>query len=283
MAEPIVRCRPLLGTFVEVRSDSVRAVNAAFAAMARVHALMSAHDPESELSRINCSAHQEPVAVNPWTAAVLQRAKHWARLSDGAFDPVVAGRNALEIGLLPRHPSMHVGGNACWQAIQIDDCSVKLDQPACIDLGGIAKGFAVDCAIDALRKAGADYGLVNAGGDLAGYGNRPWQVDVVEPAGRLSLASVKICNEALATSALQSGAEGLSADHLVAADPRWTSATVLAPSAMDADALTKVILSGSTAAPACLASVSARAVTIDRAGRVQEVEPGFSAAMAEAA
>src|SRR5690349_5171700 len=98
MAERITRCRPLLGTFVEVTCDSARATGAAFDAIAQVHALMSAHDPDSELSRINRFAHRRPIAVHPWTAAVLVRALFWARASKGGFDPVRAGTHALSKG-----------------------------------------------------------------------------------------------------------------------------------------------------------------------------------------
>jgi thiamine biosynthesis lipoprotein len=282
MAERITRCRPLLGTFVEVTCDSARAADAAFDAVARVHALMSAHDPDSELSRINRLAHERPIAVHPWTAAVLERALLWAKASKGAFDPARAGANAVERNVLPRHPGMQRTYQAHWDDVVLGDHHVRLRRPACIDLGGIAKGFAVDRAIAAMRASGAAYGLVNAGGDLAGFGPEPWDVEIVEPQSRLAMLSVPIRNEALATSALQpSSSGGLSADHLFSADPRWTSTTVVAPSAMDADALAKIVLSGSPETAHCLALARAKALVIDSTGAVREVDR--STALAEAA
>src|SRR5438094_70836 len=273
MAERITRCRPRLGTFVEVTCDSVQAADAAFDAIARVHALMSAHDPHSELSRINRLAHERPIAVQRWTAAVLDRALFWAKASKGAFDPVRAGANAVARNLLPRHSGMQITHYAHWDDVVLDDHHVRLRQPACVDLGGIAKGFAVDGAIAAMRASGATCGLVNAGGDLAGFGPVSWDVQVAEPRSRMAMLSVPIRNEALATSALQPlTRDELSADHLVGADPRWTSATVVARSAMDADALAKIVLSGSPEAAHCLALARAKALVIDDTGAVREVD-----------
>ena len=70
----IHRCRPLLGTFVEVTAENADIIDAAFAAIARVHALMSAHEPDSELSRLNRHAHRAPVEVSAETTEVLDRA-----------------------------------------------------------------------------------------------------------------------------------------------------------------------------------------------------------------
>lgn len=277
MAE-IVRCRPLLGTFVEVHGQGARAVEAAFAAVERVHKLMSAHDPDSELSQINRFAHRERVTIDPWTVAVLGRARYWAKLSEGAFDTVTAGRNGVGKGLLPRHPGMMVDDHARWDAVVLDEETVTLREPCCIDLGGIAKGFAVDRAIDAMRDVGAASGLVNAGGDMAGFGRQSWDATVVEPANRMPMMAIRICNEALATSALLAGTDGLSGDHLVGADSRWISATVAAPSAMDADALAKIVLAGSTKAALCLGVANARAVTIDHNGVVHECTAAFAEA-----
>src|ERR671933_2863876 len=95
------RCRPLLGTFVEIEADDGAAIDAGFAAVERVHRLMSAHEPDSDLSRINRFAHVKAVEVHGWTSIVLERALFWARESEGAFDPVAAGKSALEAGLLP--------------------------------------------------------------------------------------------------------------------------------------------------------------------------------------
>src|SRR5215467_5759663 len=90
------RCRPLLGTFVEVTASGLeehalqKSVNAAFDAVERVHRLMSIHDPESELSLVNREAAHRAIRVSPETYEVLRRAEKLAHESNGAFDHTVA-------------------------------------------------------------------------------------------------------------------------------------------------------------------------------------------------
>src|SRR4051794_33210731 len=167
------RCRPLLGTYVEITADTEQAIDVAFAAIERVHRLMSAHERDTDLSRINRFAHQRPVEVDDWTARVLDRALFWAQRSDGAFDIVRAGKAAMERGLLPRHRDQPEPQASHWTCLDLGGDSVRLKKPGCVDLGGIAKGFAVDRAVSALRSAGCERGLVNAGGDMRGFGAEP--------------------------------------------------------------------------------------------------------------
>src|SRR5215831_4299546 len=100
------RARPLLGTFVEIAAsgaasaDMEDAVEAAFAAVARVHRLMSFHDPGSDVSRLNREAKAGAVAVDPWTFEVLEIAQDLHRRSGGAFDIAVAPLLQY-LGLLP--------------------------------------------------------------------------------------------------------------------------------------------------------------------------------------
>jgi thiamine biosynthesis lipoprotein len=69
----IRRCRPLLGTFVDVAcKGSPDTVNRAFEVMEKVHRLMSFHDPTSDVARINRHASREPVKIDPWTRHVLK-------------------------------------------------------------------------------------------------------------------------------------------------------------------------------------------------------------------
>lgn len=238
------RCRPLLGTFVEVTADREEAIEAAFSALETVHRLMSAHEPESDVSRINCFAHLRPIAVHDWTARVIERALFWSRHSEGAFDVVRAGKTAIESGYLPRHADQPQPEAAHWTSLETQGVSVRLQKPGCIDLGGIAKGFAVDRAIDALREAGCARGLVNAGGDLRGFGPEPWPVSIVDSLSRRPIAAVELCDEALATSAgLPRGDGRLTFDH-IGDRGRWVSVSVVVPTACDADALTKIVWAG---------------------------------------
>jgi FAD:protein FMN transferase len=275
MNERMTRCRPLLGTFVEVTGDGEGAIDAAFEAIGRVHGLMSAHEPDSDVSRISRSAHERSVEVDPWTAAVIERALYWSKQSAGAFDVVAAGSAAIANGCLPLHAGQPMPKAAHWSWLEICGSAVKLLKPGCIDLGGIAKGYAVDRAVCAMLAQGAAFGLINAGGDMAGFGPQSWSVQVAEPETRRAIASVAISNEAIATSSIHPGGR---ADHLPRLAADLVSATVRAPNAMDADALAKIVLSGSPAAGACLRKAGAQAFVLTAQGTIRAVEPELQAA-----
>lgn len=236
MAEPVRRCRPLLGTFVEVTADRAEAIEGAFAAIAQVHRLMSAHEPDSDVSRINRFAHLQSVEVHAWTARVIEAGLSWSKRSGGAFDIVGAGKAAVERGLIPHHADQPPPDAAHWTCLETKGASVRLLRRGCIDLGGIAKGFAVDQAVAAMRRVGATRGLVNAGGDLSGFGEESWPVAVLDPLTRRPAVKLRLRNEAIATSATIDG----SGAHLLGGG-RWVSVTVRAASACTADALTKIV------------------------------------------
>jgi thiamine biosynthesis lipoprotein len=264
----------LLGTFVEIEAASEAAIEAGYAAIATVHRLMSAHETDSDVTRVNCFAHVGPVEVHPWTALVLERALFWAKESEGAFDPVRAGKAAVASAYLPRHPGQPEPVAVRWSWLELQGRSVRLLKPGCIDLGGIAKGFAVDKAIEALRRAGAERGTVNAGGDMAAFGFEPCTAHVPDPVTGSPRVQIMLDNEALATSAMLDGGWA----HLPGADRRWLSATVRAPSAMDADALTKVLLSGSSRAHHCLSLARATGLRFASGGSIEEVRRDLVAA-----
>ncbi|MFL5208457.1 MAG: FAD:protein FMN transferase [Microvirga sp.] len=267
------RSRPLLGTYVEITADSAEIIAAGFSAVERIHSLMSAHDPDSELGRLNRIGHREPVEVSPETVAVLERAVHWWRLSCGTFDVAAAGTRSLMDGRIPHHLGQPHPAAKDSSVLLVAGRTVRLTAPACLDLGGIAKGYAVDEAVRAMRRCGAVRGLVNAGGDLLGFGPEPWTISVVDSRTRRPLVEVSLRDEALATSACIDG----STAHL----PRgtlWSSVTVRAPSACDADALTKIVWAGDGDAGDLLRRAGARAFGIRVDGRVEEVgEPALAA------
>lgn len=260
------RCRPLLGTYVEIVADAFEPISAGFAAISQVHRLMSAHEPESDLSRINRFAHSERVEVHAWTALVLEQALYWSKTSRGVFDVVRAGKSAVESGLLPRHADQPAPKASHWVWLEIQGTSVRLLKPGCIDLGGIAKGFAVDQAVAAMRRAGASRGLVNAGGDLFGFGPKPWSVAVADPLTRRMVVELAVRNEAVATSAIIAG----SGAHLPRGG-RWTSVTVRAPDACDADALTKIVWAAPSNLRELLAKAGASAFGVRADGQIDDI------------
>lgn len=239
------RARPLLGTLVAIQLQDeakdaaalLAASDAAFEAIAQVHRCMSAHDPASDLGRLARASAGESVRVHPHTAAVLRLAQHWHRASGGSFDPHRAGRRLARLGLRPGlADAAHADGSLA--TLRVHDDAVEADGPLALDLGGIAKGYAVDQAVAVLRSHGIAAGLVNAGGDLRGFGPRAWPVDLQHPAvWSRTRRLLRLRDGAVATSlAAPANAEFVRTRGRA---PRWHGATVLARDCATADALTK--------------------------------------------
>lgn len=241
------RARPLLGTFVEIGlsapNESIlrRAFAVGFIAIAEVQRLMNRHDPASEISRLNRAALQRKVSLHRWTLTVLRTAQSLASDSGGAFD---ATR----------------GPESSWRDLLIDDAgAVRFRRPLKLDLGGIAKGFAVDRAVDAVRKAGAIAGIVNAGGDLRAFGDEPQSIHIRHPLDPGHSAGTVVLRErALATSAAYF-APALFDGRSGAPIGNGVSATVAAPDCLTADGLTKISLALETEAARILARHDAEA------------------------
>jgi len=212
------RARPLLGTLVEVGAEDGIGIDAAFAAVARVQAALSRFEAGSEVARFNALARGEAVVVGADAQAVLRAAARLASSSGGRFDVALgSGRWSLE-----------------------GDRLVKLDAATRLDLGGIAKGHAVDRAITALQAAGCRAGHVNAGGDLRTFGAaglslqlRDERTGGVRPLGRLHDGAFATSHFGPAARSRLAGGDG--GEHHV---------SVLADECLWADALTKLAALG---------------------------------------
>lgn len=242
------RVRPLLGTFVAIDAegpDAKSAVSAAFAAIQRVETLMRPDTAGSDVRRISAATPGARIRVDPWTYAVLELARRLHADSGGVFDPC-----------RPTAPGRLTDLELHAPNVAVCRASVALD------LGGIAKGFAVDRAIDELLRKGCVNALVNAGGDLRCFGPRTRRIRVER---RTAALEVDVADVALAVSAPRS--ERSPKEHVgyyigttrEAAPGRWTA--VLAADAAVADALCKcVMLSAPAAATKLLALHHARLV-----------------------
>src|SRR5215510_7224217 len=219
----IERARPLLGTTVAIRvhglgeTDAHRAIDDAFQEVALVHRLMSFHEPESDVSRLNRDAADRSVEVHTETYDVLQHAEHMSRLSDGCFDITVAPQ-LVALRALPAPSSRREPDpQATWRDISLEaNNRVRFHRPLWIDLGGIAMGYAVDRAIELLRARGAVQASVNAGGDLRIHG--PDSERVLLTPGEFAgdaLPVLEIENAAVASSGSveRRAAEGTHAPH----------------------------------------------------------------------
>jgi thiamine biosynthesis lipoprotein len=274
------RARPLLGTFVEIEAAGAArpeldvAIDAAFEAVERVHRLMSFHERDSDVRRLNREAFVRPVNVHAWTFQVLQVAVEMHRQTNGIFDITVAP--ALQaLGLLPglEGDEAVVTEARPFDAIELlPENIVRFRDPNVrIDLGGIAKGFAVDRALEALRGFNVKNGMVNAGGDLAAFGPDPRTIHIRHPRDpRRLMCSVEVTCEALASTARRFD-PFQSADTTPSAviDPATgksahaiDGATVRARSCMVADALTKVVMISATDALQWLEHYNASALLV---------------------
>jgi thiamine biosynthesis lipoprotein len=251
------RAQPWLGTLVEITIADARGdaelnscFNAAFARIADVHRLMSFHDPVSDVSRINRAGAGESVGIHAHTYAVIRCALSMARATGGIFDVTCAPKLVewairQPVGELPEY----VPGRSAL--ILQHGCRIKKANAAWIDLGGIAKGYAVDLAIAALQRSGIHSACVNAGGDMRAFGDIAFPVVIRHPVYPDAAAiQMQLRQQALATSgayfsrkrvndrvcsALVNGSDG---QPITAS----FSASIRAPTCMVADALTKLVM-----------------------------------------
>ena len=185
----------VMGTLVEIKAfddekdklDS--AISAAFAEMTRLENLLSRHNPRSEISQLSTAAGS--FTVSQETAELLQLGQSIARRSDGAFDLTLGALKKLwaiesdspQIPTAAQLQSALIGIGP--DALTLEGLQVQKQQPGLqVDLGGIAKGYAVDRAVDVLRQAGIQSAAVNAGGDIALLGDRqgqPWRIGIQHP------------------------------------------------------------------------------------------------------
>jgi FAD:protein FMN transferase len=271
------RARPLLGTFVEIHARASiegrlkRGIDAAFAAIGEIHRLMSFHDLASDVSRLNGGAFRKSMRVHAWTWEVLTRAQDFAQRSGGAFDitiaPLLSGW-----GYLPHiYP---VDDRATFRDVILKPHNtVRFRRRLSIDLGGIAKGFAVDRAVECLRRGGLESGVVNAGGDLRAFGSRSQEVYLRDPTAPGKIAGVvSLRNRAIATSGVyftRRTREHSPVSPLVNGRSRQPhvrdiSAAVSAAECVTADALTKVVLAQGDNFECVLRSYDAEAVMLER-------------------
>ena len=234
----VQRLRVAMGTWVTIEaaapteSLAILGIEAGYRAIADVESRMHPHREGSDLARINSAAPRTCVPISESTWRVLQLALAMHALSDGTFDPCLPSHRGrlFDLRLSPA---------------ELKSRSALCRAPLALDLGGIAKGYAIDVAIEALQAAGCVSGVVNAGGDLRLYG-RSESVLLRRADG--TCEPLTLADAALAVTDLNVGAPQRPAEHrgyyrrCGPASPRSRYAAVVAMTAAVADALTKCVL-----------------------------------------
>jgi thiamine biosynthesis lipoprotein len=254
----------IMGTriVVELWSDKAEAgerdIDAVMAEMRRIDSDMSTYKSDSEISRVNARAAQGPVKISKELFDLLTTALEYSRLTDGAFDITYASVGFMYDFRARHHPDdkqiaaalpavnyRHVLLDRATSSVRFSQAGVR------IDLGGIAKGYAVDRGIAILQRAGIKHALVSAGGDSRIIGDRfgkPWIVGIRHPDHKDQIiARLPLVDTAISTSGDYEryfDENGVRYHHII--DPRTghsasavRSATVLAPTATRTDGLSK--------------------------------------------
>lgn len=290
---PLRRIRPLLGTYVRIDLVAERmehgeqAMDAAFRRIEAIHVAMSFHQANSELSRLNRLAHRQAQSVGTDTLRVLEHALVLAEASDGLFDPCV-GSSLVACGLLPSSDAPPAAPDGNWRHIHLlDGMRVAFSRPLWLDLGGIAKGDAVDQAIEELVRLGIDRATVNAGGDL-----RVHCTDDSAPEEPLFLRAPGDPDQLIPIGGLRNGALATSGEfafgrpdagpalsplvdpHAGIRPARARSVSVLGNRCWLADGLTKIVALQGDASQALLDRMDCCAAIIETDGQLH-ASPGF--------
>ena len=261
------RTEAIMGTrvYVQLWADDPEKGNAAITAvmdeMRRLDNLMSHYKPDSQLSQINQGAATGPVQVDPELFDLIKLSTHFSEITEGAFDITYAS-----VGYLYNYP-LHVRPTeeqirtalpaVNWRNLEFDAThhTIRFGRPGMrIDLGGIAKGYAVDRGVAILKARGIQHALVTAGGDsrlLGDHRGRPWLVSIAHPDDPHNpekvVTRIPLSDAAVSTSGDYEryfDEDGVRYHHII--DPhtghpanKVRSATVIGPTATQTDGLSK--------------------------------------------
>jgi len=224
--------RVLMDTFCSItvvspsREKAHEAIEAGFAEIKKLEILINYFSADSELSEINRSAGLKPVKVSKETLDLINIAVHTAEITNGAFDPSIAPVIKLwdfsRQNKKPSVPASNYIRNAIklvdFEKIQINDIASEIflsDKGMEIDLGGIAKGYAADKAVDAIKTKGIKSALIAVAGDIRGFGvnstGKPWKVGIQNP--RPETESEKPWEDIIASLRLEDRAISTSGDY----------------------------------------------------------------------
>jgi thiamine biosynthesis lipoprotein len=281
-----------MGTAIHVElwsespAEGDAAIGAVMAEMHRIDRAMSPHKPDSELSRINRDAAARPVPVSEEMFALLRRAIDFSALSGGAFDITYASVGHLydyRAGVRPSDEAIAAARPGIgWRQLVLDAGarSVRFAHPKTrIDLGGFAKGHAVDNAAAILARRGILHAIVSAGGDSRVLGDRrgrPWTIAIRDPRRPGEVVAVLPLEDvAISTSGDYERffeRDGVRCHHLIDPKTGRSPATVHSVTILAADGLTTEAL-----------SKSVFVMGIEQGMRLVESQQGVDAVVVDAA
>jgi thiamine biosynthesis lipoprotein len=264
----IERTEQVMGTYATItiiNEDTTRAniaMDAAFDEITRIEALMSLYNKSSEVSSLN-RAGTNWTALSRDTIYVLKKADYYSRISDGSFD--ITCNPLLNLWMVKakkenRMPTPEEIDDARelvgydQLVIDVEGNRARFEKDGMsITLGGIAKGYAVDCACKKLTEAGIKHALVNIGGDMRAVGAKngvPWEVALQNPRDKSEyITIIKLDNESVTTSGDYERyffEDGKRVHHII--DPQTgysaddcISVTVITKNCIDADALSTAV------------------------------------------
>ncbi len=265
----------VMGTFARVvavaedSSTTQKCIDAALAQINKVDELMSDYKGGSEISLVNKNGFKQPIQVSLPTYEVLKKSIEFSKLTDGAFDITVGPlvdlfHSAEENEIFPdkeqiAQTKLKVG----FEKLKLDDQNKTVQftvEGMRLDLGGIAKGYAVDKAIEAMQSSGAIGGMVDLGGDIRCFGTpskgkKNWLIGLQNPnaeqdtTGRDVVLKLKLIKGAIATSGdyqqyvlIEGKRQSHIMDRLTGKSAKGlSSVTIIAGNATNADALATAV------------------------------------------
>lgn len=262
---PSVEVMSTVANLIAVADDEAvaeAAVKAAIEKLRYVDELMSDYDSEAQLYKVNQTAFDGPVKIDDDLMYVISESIKYSELSGGKFDVTVGPMVDLwrKVGEENKRPGDEeiaaAKAKIGYDKLIIDEekstIGFKVDGMR-IDLGGIAKGYSIDLAVEAMKEAGATAGMVDVGGDIRCFGKPvgkdQWRIGLQDPTSEEVLLVLKFNDVAIATSGdyrrfVMVGDEKYS--HIM--DPKagssakgLSSVTVIAPTAISADALATTV------------------------------------------
>jgi len=266
----------VMGTFARIVAiapnsrTAKKSIEAALDQIRSIDELMSDFKPDSEISRVNNNAFTRAVKVSEATFEVLQKSIEFSKLSAGAFDitigPVVnLWREAAEANSVPTDPELSdARSKVGFDKLILDanEMTVRFTVDGMrLDLGGIAKGYAIDKAVETMQSCGATGAMVDIGGDIRCFGTPPkprlhWLIGLQDPNVTThdldigtTLLTLKLSDAAIATSGVYRRfvlIDGKKYSHIFdtktgRSSDRLTSVTIISTDAITADALATTV------------------------------------------